>query len=66
MKGLPRAIVLGLLSSFKGGGVGKVQLVPSGPRLGTSDIGSGIAKVWRTPGSEMHLLTEAGSPRPRY
>lgn len=64
MKGLPRAIVLGLLSSFAG--EGKEQPVPSGPRHGHQPIGSGIAKLWRNSGSEMHLPTETVCPGLKY
>lgn len=45
MKGLPRAIVLGLLSSFAG--EGREDPVPSGSRDGHRPIGIGVARLWR-------------------
>lgn len=43
MKGLPRAIVLGLLSSLAG--EGRDYPVPSGPRDGAAAYGAGIARL---------------------
>lgn len=45
MKGLPRAIVLGLLSSVVG--EGREYPVPSGSRDGHQPSGIGTARLWR-------------------
>lgn len=68
MKGLPRAIVLGLLSGFAGfAGEGKEQPVPSGPRHGASAYWEWHCQApGRTSASEMRLPTEAGSPGLKY
>lgn len=65
MKGLPKAIVLGLLSSLVG--EGREHPVPSGSRDGHQPIGIGIARLWRVFFcSEKLLSKEAGSPGLRY
>ena len=60
MKGLPRAIVLGLLSSLAG--EGRKYATPSGPGMGHQPIGVGTARFWRILCSEKLLPKEAGSP----
>ena len=63
MKGLPRAIVLGLLSSLAG--EGRKYATPSGPGMGHQTTGVGTTRFWRILRSEKLLPKEAGSPGPR-
>lgn len=60
MKGLPRAIVLGLLSSLAG--EGRKYATPSGPGMGHQPTGIGTASFWRILHSEKFLPKEEGSP----